>query len=376
MINHQIILSKKTETSGIKIRGQSWVMQKSEEMNGLLRVAIVGAGVTGLTAAVHLQDRFPGKLNLAVLADKFTPNTLSDRSLAVLLPTILTSESSINQAEDLKRWACISMNKFKLIFSSADNAQVGLSLVHGFIYFSSPEPQPWWKDLMFGSRQVEMKSAEANMFAVPTDCEDIWAFGTFTLNPTSFLQWLMGKAKEGGCVMEERKISSLEELTSSYDIVINCTGLSSYELVPDKSMYPVQGQLVLVKAPWIKHWVVYPGADGSHSTGVIPRGSDVILGTTHVNGNWNDSTDPDTTTDIIKRCQDLVPSLCGAEVVGSWAGLRPGRDTIRLECCKDQSGNLVIHCYGHKSSGVFLSWGCASDIGDMVEQKLATKEDL
>ena len=352
------------------------MMQNSDAVTDLLQVAIVGAGVTGLSTAVHLQDRFPGKLQLTVVADKFTPNTLSDLSSAVLSPTILTSESSINQAEDLKRWACISMNKFKSIFGSADNAQVGLSLVHGLIYFSSPEPQPWWKDLMPESRQVGMKSAEANMFAVPTDCEDIWAFGTFTLNPTSFLQWLMGKAKERGCVMEERKIYSLDELTSSYDIVINCTGLSSYELVPDKSMYPVQGQLVLVKAPWIKHWVMYPGTDSSHITYIFPRGPDVILGTTHVNGNWNNSTNPDTTIDIIKRCQDLVPSLYGAEVVGSWAGLRPGRDTIRLECCKDQIGNLVIHCYGHKSSGVFLSWGCASDIGDMVEQKLASKEDL
>ena len=69
----------------------------------------------------------------------------------------------------------------------------------------------------------------------------------------------------------------------------------------------------------------------------------------------------------------MVPSLHGAEVVGGWVGLRPGRDRVRLEACKVPNGSMIIHCYGHGGRGVILSWGCAADIGDIVEKRLNVK---
>lgn len=342
----------------------------------MTRVAIVGAGVIGLTASVHLLQRFPGKLDLTLLADKFSPDTVSDKSTWLFLPLVrpITAKTKSNcaQDEEIKRWMRTSFSIFQSIFSSEDNAQVGISLVYGYMYFSKPLSEPWWKDLMFGSRRVDMESAEAKNLSVPSDCVDIWTFGTYSMNPTNFLQWLMGKAKKNGCTVEKKMISSLDELTSSYDIVIKCTGLSSCKELFDSKMYPIRGQAVIVKAPWVKHWVVHLQESEVHHSVIVPRGSEVVLGGTAEVGHWNESTDPDTIRDIIKRCQDLVPSLRGAEVVGDWAGLRPGRDHIRLEGCACQGGNLLIHCYGHGGSGVTLSWGCAVDIGDMVEQKLTS----
>ena len=334
-----------------------------------LSVAIVGAGVIGLTATVHLQERFPGKLDLTLIADKFSPHTTSDKSAAILWPILPERIAMSSQVYDVKKWIRISFQKFQSIFSSSDNAQVGISLLHGYTYFNSLQSEPWWKDCMFGVRRVENESGEAKTLSLPSNCVEIWASSTFTMNPTCFLQWLMGKAKKGGCKVENKRISSLEDLTHSYDIVINCTGLGSCkELLFDQRMYPVQGQVVVVKAPWVKHWLL--DTCGSSTTCIIPRGPELVLGGTKVVGDWNETTDPDTLTDIIKRCQDLVPSLVEAEVVSSWAGLRPGRDLVRLEDCECQSGSLLIHCYGHHDKGICLSWGCAMDIGGLVGQRL------
>lgn len=335
--------------------------------NRKLQVAIIGAGVIGLTTAVHLQDRFPEKLDLTLLADKFSPNTVSDKSVAIFWPFL---PKDYSQYEDMKRWIFTSFKKFQPIFNSADNAQAGMSLVNGYVFISGPQPDLWCKGLVSDFRHVKMESAEAKTLSVPPDCVEIWTFGTYLINPTPYLQWLMGKAKEGGCKVEKRKISSLDEVTPTYDVVINCTGLGSCkELLSDPCMHPIRGQAVVVKAPWLKHWVVLYEFGAIH-TGIFPRGSEVMLVGTREVGEWKEATDPDTLRNIIDRCQDLVPSVRGAEVVGSWAGLRPGRDCVRLEGCEVPGGSLLIHCYGHAGKGVILSWGCASDIGDMVEHKL------
>jgi len=45
----------------------------------MLRVGVVGAGVIGLTSAIEIARAFP-EADITVLADKFSPLTLSDLS--------------------------------------------------------------------------------------------------------------------------------------------------------------------------------------------------------------------------------------------------------------------------------------------------------
>jgi D-amino-acid oxidase len=55
----------------------------------------------------------------------------------------------------------------------------------------------------------------------------------------------------------------------------------------------------------------------------------------------------------------------GAEIVGDWSGLRPGRrGGCRLERGEepDGMGRPVVHCYGHGGAGVTCSWGCANEV--------------
>ena len=62
-------------------------IKMSSDSQGLkLNVAVVGAGVIGLSVALHLTERFPGLLDVTIIADRFTPDTTSDKSSALVKP--------------------------------------------------------------------------------------------------------------------------------------------------------------------------------------------------------------------------------------------------------------------------------------------------
>lgn len=51
-------------------------------------VAVVGAGIVGLTTAFTIQKRLGSAVNVTVFAENFTPNTTSDVAAGVLSPYI------------------------------------------------------------------------------------------------------------------------------------------------------------------------------------------------------------------------------------------------------------------------------------------------
>jgi len=110
---------------------------------------------------------------------------------------------------------------------------------------------PWIKNLLFDFKELNKPEAKALDLQYQR-FETIWAFRTFMVRGEIYLPWMMRKIKENGGLIAQYKVESLSEL-SGYDIVINCTGLGARELVGDESLFPVQGQLVVVKAPWVKN---------------------------------------------------------------------------------------------------------------------------
>lgn len=54
----------------------------------------------------------------------------------------------------------------------------------------------------------------------------------------------MKQFKQNGGKVIQQKIHDFQDFTSksSYDVIINCTGLGSQQILPDKKMFPVRGQ--------------------------------------------------------------------------------------------------------------------------------------
>ena len=261
------------------------------------------------------------------------------------------------------------MAKVHSIYCSEANSEIQFSMMTGYQLNTKEIPDPWWKDCVYGFRHVEPGSREASLINVPPECKQIWCFSTFTVEPTLYLQWLQKQFQSKKGKIEKRRIESLEELSLGYSIVINCTGVWASQLIPEESMQPARGQAVSVRAPWVNHFVL-DHRGNEHLTYIIARANSVSIGGTLEHGNWNEKIIDDVTKDILRRCTKLEPSLAKAEVINTSAGLRPLRSQVRLDTSAGPKGGLVIHCYGHGGQGISLSWGCAKDIGDIIQRQI------
>merc|ERR1719150_705805 len=106
---------------------------------------------------------------------------------------------------------------------------------------------------------------------------------------------------------------------------------------------------------------------------VIPNTETVVLGSVDTPGNWDTwpgRTDRDL---ILERCDKLYPGIKNCPLVSERVGLRPCRKggvRCELEVMGDKK---VVHNYGHGGSGVTLSWGCAAQVVQIVENILTSQ---
>lgn len=186
---------------------------------------------------------------------------------------------------------------------------------------------------------------------------------------TTFHILVLQRFRRAGGEVVQRKINSLQELSGSYDIIVNCSGLGSRTLVGDPQVYPVRGQVLKVEAPWLQHFI----RDGDGKTYIYPGIRSVTIGGTRQEQDWRLQVDKGDTRSILERCGGLEPSLVHAKVLSEWVGLRPSRRNPRVEKELVQlCGRTVpvVHNYGHGGWGVTLAWGTALEALGLVRQCL------
>ena len=334
------------------------------------QICIVGAGIIGLSVANHLQETFPNFV-ITVMADRFTPNTLaSDKSGGLIIPPADYETISPGDLARCSRWFAGSLKHYHKLYNSEDVGNVGLNYISGHVLKpigrEDEVQQIWWKDLVTGYRNLDEDECKNKSYF---EGKEVIHCSTYILSARKYLPWLMNKFIKSGGITVKKKVHSLFEL-HSFDIIVNCTGLGARELVNDSKVYPMRGQLVSVKAPWVKEWIL----EELHSprrTYIFPRSNNVILGGTNENQNENLETDPVEIQGIMDRCMGIVPSLANAEIQESWVGVRPMRKGgVRLEKEEPPPGviqhPIIIHCYGHGHFGISLSWGCAEEVVGII----------
>ena len=339
-----------------------------------VHVAVVGAGVIGLSVAVELaQLASSHNLVVTVISEKLPPRTTSELSGGFVIPPSLQEGPEAASRDVVERRVRVTFERLHALYKSPRCKEAGLSLVHGFL--AKLDSLPWWRDIVFGFRPAnENETAMLSQQKKP-----VYAFSSYMLQCRTYIPWLLQQFTNSGGVVVQAKVNNLSEL-SSFDFVINCTGLAAAELVGDPNLYSTAGQLVCVKAPWITHFYREATAFGKERTHIFPHADYVILGGTIATDCMSTDVDDETTDRILKRCQVIMPSLCNAEILGAWVGIRPTRKGgMRLEKESGVSKPTIIHCYGHGHIAMALSWGCAEEIAKMVTnhatvQKLVTSK--
>ncbi|KAI0747061.1 D-amino-acid oxidase [Daedaleopsis nitida] len=236
------------------------------------------------------------------------------------------------------------------------------------------------------------------------------SFTTVSIDTSVYLPYLLARFLSAGGSIVRGSVQHISQVieggpglfrrgradSSLVDALVVCPGLGARTLggVEDKDVYPVRGQIAIVRAPWIEF-----GRTLSHNaqglwTYIIPRRSgDVIIGGTKEDDDWYPVARPENTTDILKRCFALCPELVPPEIraeregtiedvraliVEEGCGFRPQRKGgIRLDVewapGREGQGKIpMVFNYGHGGGGYQSSWGSASIALELLEEALVS----
>jgi D-amino-acid oxidase len=255
-------------------------------------------------------------------------------------------------ADAVLRWGATSLDVFGAL---ADDPSTGVTLRPGTVVHRTAEPDLWWAPSVAGHRPASADELPPGTVA-GTRCT------LPVVHMDRYLPFLLESCRAAGVSVVPGRVDRLADVPG--DVVVVAAGLGSGALLGDDSGSPVQGQVVRLADPGLTGWVL----DEDNPAGltyVVPRGSDVVVGGTAVEGATGTEPDPVVEAALLERACALVPELRGARVLTRAVGLRPGRPTVRLDRTL-VDGRPVIACYGHGGAGVTLSWGCAWDVAALV----------
>ena len=339
------------------------------------RIAIVGAGVSGLSVGVCLAETLEGLVDITIFAQELHPSaSVASYGAGAIFTPGGTYTGGVNLAFERasKQWSKDTFDWLVKIHESGNGEVAGVKQFPALRGFTNANVASDYKELLVDFKMLS--PTECRDHSLPSRLNTVWSFKTFVVDVTKYLPWLLQKFRKSGGLLVQQKVHRLGDL--DYDIVINCCGLGAKELANDPSVYPVRGHMVAVWAPWIKHIRQIRELDLSHVAYVFPRGNEVILGGTAEPNVWSTEPDPHIVDSVYHKCLELCPQLKGARILRSWACLRPVRDTVRVEIDEGIVSPVVIHNYGHGGQGYQLSWGCAKEVVKFVTEYLRKNAHL
>nr|XP_018667703.1 D-aspartate oxidase-like [Ciona intestinalis] len=304
-------------------------------------IAIIGAGIIGLSTACKIQEDIPG-CQLTIFYDECSPNTTGDISAGLVCPY-----QNGNDEEDQAIYVRETLKHLRVLYNRQDAFEIGISKMSGFIIGGNIIKPNAFKEFPNFRKASE---AECHHFLRDTKERPVYTLTTWICECTSYLPWLIKSIELKGGKLIKKHISSFEDL-SDFDIIINCAGIGAKFLTSDKELYPVKGQVYAVEAPWIKHFYLF----GNNY--IIPRLTDVVIGGTKQYDNYNLEVDEKDSDQIWSNCCKFEPSLRYSKIKSQHVGLRPKRTSIRIELEQQKlSGRTVtiLHNYGHGGSGVSM----------------------
>lgn len=342
-----------------------------------MRILVIGAGVSGLSSAHEL---LRAGHTVTVLGRELPPRTTSNAAAAVWLPYSVQGA----EAGDVERWGRASLERFTSLAGVPEAGVIWREVLD--LHREAAEP-PVWAAAVPGFRL-------ASAHELPPGRVTGYVFPAPVIDTSIYLDWLRREVERLGGAVRQGEIASLNALPAEYEAAVNCAGLGAHDLAPDDAartadglgVHAGRGQVVRVH---MRNEGFARGLsdddDPQRPTYIIPRIHDIVLGGFNQPSEQLDP-DPAQSDDILRRCaalaeffdpafaaslrallepENAAAGVTPAEIASIGVGLRPIRETVRLEVVH-AGGRPVIHNYGHGGAGVTLSWGCAEDVARLV----------
>jgi D-amino-acid oxidase len=305
------------------------------------RVTVVGAGVIGLTCAVHLAER---GLEVDVLARDLPLETSSAAGGGLWLPD--------TRDERELGWAATTLAELR----ASEGGGSGIRTAHGHLLDGPAATPPGWVERFGDAVRLEPETAPA--VGHPAG----WRTSLPLADPRRYLPWLRDRLTAAGGTLTRLALPALP----ARGLVVDATGVAARALAGDPRVRPVRTQVVLLENPGLDGW----WWDLTAPFSVLPHGDVVVVEGRGQEDDWNPAPDPEGARQLAARAGELVPRLRDARVVGVRVGLRPARPSVRVEAERrpsdEDADHVVVHCYGHGSRGFPLSWGCADEVARLV----------
>lgn len=324
-------------------------------------IVIVGSGIIGLWTALLLSRE--GHAKDTTVVAKHLPGDLSSEFTSPIAGAHFSCAIA-GASDKALRFNRISYALLKEVFKLFEGKFVdaGLDRLLQTELFAEQPPQ----------RLIDDIKQYADEFEIIGDQQWLQSKGasygiryrTFNFYPSKLLVFLKNYLEAQGVVFVRATLGHISEARAAAGrpnagVVFNCGGVMATSLGgvrDDKATFPVRGQVVSVKAPWIKENIGLE-VPGQPPTYIIPRvhsGGRVILGGYSLKNDWTEGTRTEQTKSILERTTKLLPELLRngpLEVIDERAAFRPGReDGARI--AKDViDGVPVIHNYGAAGTG-------------------------
>jgi D-amino-acid oxidase len=309
-------------------------------------IAIVGAGVSGLTCGVLFAER---GYRIEIFAEQVGKQTTSGAAAALWFPY---------DAEPVEKVVPWALATYKVLVDLANDPRSGVSVIELRQYCRGGEIKvPDWASVI--STKVEKSLNISGLFT------DGFSLRVPLMDSTIYLDYLTERfRKAGGRLNGGVCFKELEDVGPKFDLVINCAGFGARNLARDLDLEPHRGQVAII--PKIDNLQCAIVCDDAPLMYAIPRTNDCVFGGTN---EVSDNLDPDpkTTEAMVAECARAL-NIGKPRVLRERVGLRPFRKSgVRLEREKLRDGRSVIHNYGHGGAGFTMSWGCAENVFELAK---------
>ncbi|KAF9239271.1 hypothetical protein BU15DRAFT_62037 [Melanogaster broomeanus] len=358
-------------------------------------IIVIGAGVIGLSTAIKIQER--GGYRVTLVAETFPTDPRTIR-----YTSHWAGAHHVSQAFGDARQKAMDKETFEVMWRDSEpegrGAAAGCFFRHNHTEFRADgiDPSPWL-DYMPDFRAVSEDNLIPNSTAGYT-------FSTFTLNTPIYLNWLLARFLASGGTTNRDALaahfsvfdtntepSQVLDGTQHPAAIIACPGIGARFLggIEDKNIYPIRGQTILLRAPWVNVW-----EDAVRSRWIV------LIGGIKAADDWYPVPRAEDREDILTRAfalsTDLAPPSIRATreptiddlralIVDEGCGLRPARkggvrlevEWIPRETGKEQGQREkipVVYNYGHSGMGFQSSWGSASIALGLLEDALEKGE--
>jgi D-amino-acid oxidase len=230
------------------------------------RVAVVGAGIIGLTSACRLHE---AGFDTRIVYRETTPDTVSDLAGGQWAPSLLAWGSGAAAGPRRERILRDSLQRYRAEIA----LDVGVSEMPNFV------------EAGYGASVGKMAgeflppASHWEPFPIQGMLTSGTQVDTLMIEPPRYLRELWRRLRSAGVQEQQAELSSTADFAKlGADFVVNASGLGARELCQDEMLTPIRGQLVHLRAQPLGYLMSHRGGYMFSRDDVVVLGGSVERG--------------------------------------------------------------------------------------------------